>query len=391
MNAARQNFADRGRSRHRRHLAPRAGRRRLRGGRGKARRRRAWRAPTGDSFNVVITDLKLPGLNGLELVRAIARRPAAPAHHPDHGALAPPKPPSRRPSSALTIICSSRSKSRNCSNWSTRPSTASRLMSEPVQIGRSRRRRATPSSARAAAMQAIYKEIGRVASKPVSVLIRGETGTGKELIARAIYQHSDRANAPFVAINCAAIPETLLESELFGHERGAFTGADARRIGRFEQADHGTIFLDEIGDMTPGTQVKLMRVLQEKTPATARRQGNHSGGCPRDRRHAPRSGSGHPRETISRGPLLPPQRGGASRCRRCASAGRTSRTWSVISCTSTAPEFGNAESVHPSRSDGVSCRRSPGRATCANWKTSCARCCCWRRATPSTSTTSARR
>jgi DNA-binding NtrC family response regulator len=113
-------------------------------------------------------------------------------------------------------------------------------------------------------MQAIYKEIGRVASKPVNVLIRGETGTGKELIARALYQHSLRANAPFIAINCAAIPETLLESELFGHERGAFTGADARRIGRFEQASGGTIFLDEIGDMTLGTQVKLMRVLQEK-------------------------------------------------------------------------------------------------------------------------------
>jgi DNA-binding NtrC family response regulator len=141
--------------------------------------------------------------------------------------------------------------------------SASRLMSEPVQIGAS-------SSAHDAIvgasrpMQSIYKEIGRIASKPVSVLIRGETGTGKELIARAIYQHSDRANAPFVAINCAAIPETLLESELFGHERGAFTGAESRRIGRFEQANQGTIFLDEIGDMTPGTQVKLMRVLQEK-------------------------------------------------------------------------------------------------------------------------------
>jgi DNA-binding NtrC family response regulator len=113
-------------------------------------------------------------------------------------------------------------------------------------------------------MQTIYKEIGRVASKPVNVLIRGETGTGKELIARALYQHSDRVKAPFIAINCAAIPETLLESELFGHERGAFTGAENRRIGRFEQADHGTIFLDEIGDMSPGTQIKLMRVLQER-------------------------------------------------------------------------------------------------------------------------------
>jgi DNA-binding NtrC family response regulator len=141
---------------------------------------------------------------------------------------------------------------------------SNRRMSEPVGLGEG-----SPSRdalvGRSQAMQNIYKEIGRVAAKPVSVLIRGETGTGKELIARAIYQHSDRSNAPFIAINCAAIPETLLESELFGHEKGAFTGADVKRIGRFEQADHGTIFLDEIGDMTLGTQAKLLRVLQEKT------------------------------------------------------------------------------------------------------------------------------
>jgi DNA-binding NtrC family response regulator len=114
-------------------------------------------------------------------------------------------------------------------------------------------------------MQELYKEIGRVAAKPVTVLIRGETGTGKELIARAIYQHSLRAKAPFIAINCAAIPENLLESELFGHERGAFTGADQRRIGRFEQANKGTLFLDEIGDLKANTQVKLLRVLQQQT------------------------------------------------------------------------------------------------------------------------------
>lgn len=114
-------------------------------------------------------------------------------------------------------------------------------------------------------MQSIYKEIGRIAATSVTVLIRGDTGTGKELIARAIYQHSDRAAAPFIAINCAAIPENLLESELFGHERGSFTGADARRIGRFEQANGGTIFLDEIGDMNANLQAKLLRVLQEKT------------------------------------------------------------------------------------------------------------------------------
>ena len=114
-------------------------------------------------------------------------------------------------------------------------------------------------------MQNLYKEIGRIAARPVNILIRGATGTGKELVARAIYQHSDRAAQPFITINCAAIPENLLESELFGHERGAFTGAEARRIGRFEQAHQGTIFLDEIGDMTPGTQVKLLRVLQDQT------------------------------------------------------------------------------------------------------------------------------
>ncbi|MFQ3578418.1 MAG: sigma-54 dependent transcriptional regulator, partial [Verrucomicrobiia bacterium] len=118
---------------------------------------------------------------------------------------------------------------------------------------------------RSRAMQEIYKELGRVASKPVTVLIRGETGTGKELIARAIYQHGHRAHLPFIAVNCAAIPETLLESELFGHEKGAFTGADHRRIGRFEQAHNGTIFLDEIGEISPGTQAKLLRVLQERT------------------------------------------------------------------------------------------------------------------------------
>jgi two-component system nitrogen regulation response regulator GlnG len=117
---------------------------------------------------------------------------------------------------------------------------------------------------RSPAMQEVYKAIGRVAPSDLTVLITGESGTGKELVARSLWQHSGRADRTFLAINCAAIPETLLESELFGHEKGAFTGADRRRIGRFEQANGGTLFLDEVGDMSSGTQAKLLRVLQEK-------------------------------------------------------------------------------------------------------------------------------
>jgi DNA-binding NtrC family response regulator len=114
------------------------------------------------------------------------------------------------------------------------------------------------------AMGEVYKAIGRVSRQNVTVLLSGESGTGKELVARAIYQHSARAEAPFHAINCAAIPEPLLESELFGHEKGAFTGADRRRIGKFEQAHGGTLFLDEIGDMPLGMQGKILRVLQDQ-------------------------------------------------------------------------------------------------------------------------------
>ncbi len=214
------------------------------------------------SFDVVVTDLKLPGLDGLELVRELhAAKPRLPiilmtAHGTTETAIEATKfgaydyvlKPFEMPE-LLELL--------------DKAVVSSRLMTEPLELGKaSSARNAIVGNSRA--MQTIYKEIGRVAAKPVTVLIRGETGTGKELIACAIYQHSDRANAPFVTINCSAIPETLLESELFGHERGAFTGAEARRIGRFEQANHGTIFLDEIGDLTPGTQVKLLRVLQEK-------------------------------------------------------------------------------------------------------------------------------
>jgi len=118
---------------------------------------------------------------------------------------------------------------------------------------------------RSGPMQEVFKLIGQVAVSDATALVTGESGTGKELVARAIYHHSNRSEQPFLAVNCAAIPEQLLESELFGHEKGSFTGATVQRIGKFEQCNHGTIFLDEIGDMTPPTQTKILRVLQNGT------------------------------------------------------------------------------------------------------------------------------
>ena len=112
-------------------------------------------------------------------------------------------------------------------------------------------------------MQAVFKVVGQVAASDVSIMITGESGTGKELVARSIFQHSHRSTRPFVAVNCAAIPDNLIESELFGHEKGAFTGATAQRIGKFELCNGGTIFLDEVGDMSLSTQTKILRVLQE--------------------------------------------------------------------------------------------------------------------------------
>jgi DNA-binding NtrC family response regulator len=218
-------------------------------------------AREGD-FQVVVTDLKMPGLSGMDVIRTLHQsKPQLPVilmtgHHTTEAAieamklgaydyiLKPPDPPE-----FLALI--------------EKAVTNSRLMSEQVDVGQAGfAKDAIIGSSRM--MQNVYKEIGRVAAMPVTVLIRGETGTGKELVARAIYQHSDRADKPFIEVNCVAIPENLLESELFGHEPGAFTDAKTRRIGRFEQANHGTLLLDEIGDMSPSTQGKLLRVLQNR-------------------------------------------------------------------------------------------------------------------------------
>jgi nitrogen regulation protein NR(I) len=222
------------------------------------------RRASDDECDVVLTDLRLPGLGGLELVRQLHdTQPRLPvvlmtAHGTIETAIETTKLGAydylQKPFEMRELI-----------GVLHRAVDAGRLMREPVTLPNAPVESHTALVGTSRAMQDVCKEIGRVAATSITVLIRGETGTGKELIARAVYQHSPRAKAPFIAINCAAIPENLLESELFGHERGAFTGADHRRIGRFEQANKGTLFLDEIGDLPPNTQVKLLRVLQQQT------------------------------------------------------------------------------------------------------------------------------
>jgi two-component system nitrogen regulation response regulator GlnG len=156
------------------------------------------------------------------------------------------------------------------------PGELRRVVGEALEVARQMQAPAVPAEAvpepvgdgelvgACPAMQEVYKAIGRVAAQDVPVLITGESGTGKELVARAIRQHGRRSQAPFLALNCAAIPESLLESELFGHEKGAFSGAERRRIGKFEQVSGGTLFLDEIGDMPLALQAKVLRLLQEQ-------------------------------------------------------------------------------------------------------------------------------
>lgn len=215
--------------------------------------------------DVVILDIRLPGMNGLETFQAIhnieSKLPVIimTAYGTTETAIEATKmgafdyilKPFEIPD-MLEVIA--------------KAVEAGRFMRSPVEIA------TTPENAsqeaiigRSNSMQEVYKAIGRVSSTDATVLIRGESGTGKELVARALYQHSMREKKSFLVINCVAIPETLLESELFGYEKGTFTGATHRRIGKIEQAHGGTIFLDEIGDMPFGLQAKILRLLQERS------------------------------------------------------------------------------------------------------------------------------
>jgi nitrogen regulation protein NR(I) len=224
-----------------------------------------------DIPNLVILDMQMPGMNGLEAFNIIHKlEPRLPviimtAYGTTESAIEAIKlgafdyilKPFDIPTLLLVI---------------SQAVEAGRFMSSPVMldagVGDSESVDDGPGESivgKSPAMQEVYKAIGRVSLSDATVLIRGESGTGKELAARAIYQHSRRSDKPFTIINCVAIPETLLESELFGYEKGAFTGANTRKIGKIEQANGGTVFLDEIGDMPLSLQSKILRLLQEKS------------------------------------------------------------------------------------------------------------------------------
>lgn len=228
-----------------------------------------------DAFDLVVMDVCLTGMDGLEALQEIKRlQPALPVIvMTGHGTMRTAVEATKRgafeyhlkpfdPADMLATIVKALESARLSRSHLALDPDLPESGGEDAIIGRS------------PGMQQVYKTIGRVASTDATVLIRGESGTGKELVARAIHQYSARAKRPLLAVNCAAIPETLLESELFGHERGAFTGAVARKLGKFEQAEGGTILLDEIGDMPLGTQAKILRALQER--AFERVGGNES-------------------------------------------------------------------------------------------------------------------
>ena len=215
--------------------------------------------------DIVILDMRLPGMNGLETFRAIRK--------------IEPKLPVIIMTAFGTTETAIEATKLGAFDYILKPFdipdmlslvkqaiSASRFMRSPVEMdiipGKASRDAIVGRSIK---MQDVYKAIGRVSQTDATVLVRGESGTGKELVVRAIYQHSLRADKPFLVINCVAIPETLLESELFGYEKGAFTGAAHRRVGKIEQAHEGTVFLDEIGDMPLNLQAKILRLLQEKS------------------------------------------------------------------------------------------------------------------------------
>ena len=220
-----------------------------------------------------------------------------------------------------------------------------------------------------AAMKAVRAAIRQVAPTDSTVLIVGETGTGKELVARAIHQLSPRRERLMVAVNCAALAPGVIASELFGHEAGAFTGAIRRRTGRFELAHQGTLFLDEVGELTPETQVMLLRAFAGAHDRARRRRRADPCGCPRHRGHSSGPGIGHDAPANSGWTCSSDSTSSRFASRRSASAAKTFPIWFAISCsTSPAASVSRSRTSPPLPSSGSP--RTTGRVTCASWKTS---------------------
>ena len=225
----------------------------------------AMAAFTIDQFDVVISDIRMPGMSGLEVLEKVKRQ------NPDSEVLL-----MTAYADAQTAV---EAMKKGAFDYLIKPFEIDELRIKVQQIlekghlkeenrdlKQQLKKRFSLDNmvGKSGTMQQVYQLVEKVAQSDASVLVRGESGTGKELVAQAIHQLSKRNSEPFIAVNCAALPESLLESELFGHERGAFTGAEKQKLGRFELAGQGTIFLDEIGDISPATQIKLLRVLQAR-------------------------------------------------------------------------------------------------------------------------------
>ena len=282
----------------------------------------ALKALTERSYSVIITDLKMPRVDGLQLLEEVQKR--------------------RLPADVIittgfgTIDHAVQAMRLGAADFLTKPIKLEHLR---LVVQRSLRERALQDEvvalreklhaqfkfhdilSKSPRMHDVFELISHVAETISTVLIVGETGTGKELVARAVHEASPRRAAPFVAVNCAALPESLLESELFGHEKGAFTSAAGQRKGRFELAHGGTIFLDEVGEIPLAMQAKLLRVLQDRRFRARRRLADGRGRCPGCRRHQPRPASPRQGRKVPGRPVLPPER----RQDRPASPARASR------------------------------------------------------------------
>ena len=326
-----------------------------------------WRWVSQGEGDVVITDVVMPDENAFDLIPRIKKL------RPDLPIIVM--------SAQNTLMTALTAAEKGAYEYLPKPfdlnevvAVVGRALAEPgrkrAAPARDRDGEELPLIGRSPAMQEIYRVLARLTQTDLTVMITGECGTGKELVARVLHDYGKRRTGPFVAINMAAIPRELIESELFGHEKGAFTGAQTRTQGRFEQAEGGTLFLDEIGDMPLEAQTRLLRVLQEGEYTTV------GGRTPiktnvriiaathRDLRIADPAGP------VPRGPVLPPQR------RAAAPAAAARALEDIGDLVAPLPAPGGARRPRPeidrARPPSIASSSIPGPATCANWKTSCA-------------------